>query len=234
MKELKNLVSVGTATLKDFESLGIHSVEELARCEPLTLYETLCALKGQQDPCVEDVMRCAVEQARHPALSEEQKKWPFWSRVRKERQVSYKLYVEKPAGFKVQFQAVGCYLEWNQRVFIIQRHPNSPQGLTWGLPAGKVDPQEKPDVAMRRELFEELELVVELSQLKDVGTLWIKLPHVDYTFQMFRLKLDAEPVFAINPEEIVDSAWVTLQEAQFKPLIAGGHEAFNYYASKVC
>ncbi len=87
-KKLNDLVSVGPETLKDFDALGIKTLGQLAKQEPHLLYKKLCALTGiKQDPCVEDVFAAAIAQARDPHLPEEQKKWAYWSRVRKTRPV---------------------------------------------------------------------------------------------------------------------------------------------------
>ena len=81
---LKNLVSVGPATLRDFELLGVRDVEHLALCDPKELYERLCEITGERhDPCCEDVFRAAVAQARNPNLPAEQRRWWYWSRKRR-------------------------------------------------------------------------------------------------------------------------------------------------------
>jgi len=85
-RELGDLISIGPAMLKDFEMLGIRSVEELARRDPLRMYEKMERLTGQrQDPCVLDTFCAAVAQARDPRLGAEKCQWWWWSRRRKER-----------------------------------------------------------------------------------------------------------------------------------------------------
>jgi predicted RecB family nuclease len=85
-RELKDLDGIGPAMLGDFDKLGITSVKELARRNPETLYEQLCAATRQrQDICVLDVFRCAVAQARNPRLPAAQKSWWYWSRIRKQK-----------------------------------------------------------------------------------------------------------------------------------------------------
>ena len=84
---LKDLDSVGPAMLRDFELLGIRSVEELARRPPETMYEQLVARRGPQDICVLDVFRCAVAQARNPRLPAAQRNWWYWSCLRKARRL---------------------------------------------------------------------------------------------------------------------------------------------------
>jgi len=84
---LGDLVSVGPAILRDFEMLGLRSVEALARRNPEKLYEQLCAVTGRQhDICCLDVFRAAVAQARNPKLPAKQRNWWYWSRVRKARE----------------------------------------------------------------------------------------------------------------------------------------------------
>lgn len=86
-RRLAELESVGPATLRDFERLGIRTVGQLARRNPERLYERLCQITGQaQDICCLDVFRAAVAQARHPRLPAEQKRWWYWSRRRLVRQ----------------------------------------------------------------------------------------------------------------------------------------------------
>jgi len=83
-RELKDLVSIGPAMLRDFKMLGIDSVPQLARQDPERMYERLCSRTGQrQDICVLDVFRAAVAQANDPRLPAEQCQWWYWSRLRK-------------------------------------------------------------------------------------------------------------------------------------------------------
>ena len=87
-RRLEDLVSVGPATVADFERLGIRTVNELARRRPEKLYEKLCEVTGQrQDICCLDVFRAAVAQARNPKLPAAQRKWWYWSRLRKKAEI---------------------------------------------------------------------------------------------------------------------------------------------------
>lgn len=83
-RQLRDLVSVGPATVADLNLLGVHTVAQLAEHEPLALYEELCARTGaRHDPCCLDVFCAAVAQARDPQLPEEQRNWWYWSRLRR-------------------------------------------------------------------------------------------------------------------------------------------------------
>jgi nucleotidyltransferase/DNA polymerase involved in DNA repair len=86
-RRLQDLISVGPAMLRDFDLLGVHNVQQLARKNPATLYRKLCRITGQRiDICCQDIFAAAVAQARDPLLRAEKCQWWFWSRQRKARQ----------------------------------------------------------------------------------------------------------------------------------------------------
>lgn len=82
-KALQELGSVGPATAKDFILLGFTKPEELRGQDAQKLYERLCKLtNSKQDPCVLDVLRCAIAQAENPRLPEKWKNWWAWTPYR--------------------------------------------------------------------------------------------------------------------------------------------------------
>lgn len=85
-RKLIDLAGIGKAMLSDFELLGIRNVDQLKKHDGRRLYQRLCEITGtRQDRCVEDTLVCAVAQARDPRLPPEQRRWWYWSRVRKAR-----------------------------------------------------------------------------------------------------------------------------------------------------
>lgn len=81
---LAGLRSVGPATRRDLELLGVRTLADLAAANPQELYDRLCARTGQRhDPCVLDVFACAVAQARDPRLPDAQRDWFAWTPHRK-------------------------------------------------------------------------------------------------------------------------------------------------------
>ena len=85
-RQLRDLISIGPAMLRDFELLKIRSVEQLAKQDPQRLYLRLGRVARQhQDICVLDVFEAAVAQARNPRLSAEQCQWWWWSKKRKQK-----------------------------------------------------------------------------------------------------------------------------------------------------
>ena len=83
-RELRELISIGPAMVRDFRLLGVRSVAELARQDPEEMYRRLGRVARQhQDICVLDTFRAAVAQARDPRLPAEKCQWWWWSEQRK-------------------------------------------------------------------------------------------------------------------------------------------------------
>lgn len=90
-RTLKDLISVGDATLKDFEILGIRTISSLSKKNARKLYLQLCKVTGKEhDICVEDVFSAAIAQARDQNLPLEKCQWWYWSKLRKETNDSIK------------------------------------------------------------------------------------------------------------------------------------------------
>jgi nucleotidyltransferase/DNA polymerase involved in DNA repair len=88
-RELKDLISVGPAMLRDFQLLGIQSVAHLAKQDPRAMYAKLGRVAGRhQDICVLDTFHSAVAQARNPRLPADRCQWWWWSRKRKKAAAS--------------------------------------------------------------------------------------------------------------------------------------------------
>lgn len=82
-KRLRDLKNVGKAALKDFEILGIHSLEDLKTQDPTHLFNELeRKTKARHDPCVWDVFAAAI----HEAQTGEATLWWSWTEKRKELQ----------------------------------------------------------------------------------------------------------------------------------------------------
>lgn len=85
-RQLKDLVSIGPATLDDFELLGIDSVAQLRIRNPQRMYQQLCRIKRRViDTCCLDVFVAAVAQAKDPNLPIEQRRWWYWSKARRQQ-----------------------------------------------------------------------------------------------------------------------------------------------------
>ncbi len=144
--------------------------------------------------------------------------------------MEYLTFTEPPEGFKPTVEVASCYCEYKNKILLLKRHPSRPQGGTWGVPAGKLEKGESPREAVIREIYEEVGFAIDDDSLKEIGCLYIRLPHVDYVYHMFRKTFATEPEIDLGLDEHLEASWVTVSEALRMPLIAGGHEALSHYS----
>lgn len=129
--------------------------------------------------------------------------------------------------FQPKAEAVVCYVEAEGQLLLIQQEIGKTDAGLWGGPAGKIEPGETPEMAVRRELFEETG-IQSSSQIVYLRTLYIRKPDFDYTYYMFRLQLDQKPSIQLSSEHS-DHRWVKSKEVETLPLRPGVKEALHFY-----
>ncbi len=134
-----------------------------------------------------------------------------------------------PENFHPKIEVAGCYCEYENKILLLKRAPHKLQGMTWGIPGGKLESEETPVEGVIREVFEEIGLKIDASKLSEIDTLYVRRSSIDYIFYRFRAHLSSLPVLHLNLEEHVEARWVTLEEALDLPLIYGGAEALVNY-----
>lgn len=84
-------------------------------------------------------------------------------------------------------------------------------------------------MAVIREIREEVGLNINDKDLKGIGKLYCRLPHMDYIYHLFSNRFVEFPNVTLALEEHFEMKWVTFEEALRLPLIAGGAQALKYY-----
>jgi 8-oxo-dGTP diphosphatase len=146
---------------------------------------------------------------------------------------SYKVFFTSPQDFTPRMHAAGCYLVCEGRILILQRHPEKFQGLTWGVPGGKLEPKEEASSAVIREVLEEVGISIPHSQLNFLGPLFVRLKNLDYIFEIFFCIFTEQPEVILEKSEHIEYGWFTLEQAKELDLIQGGIEALEFFQSKV-
>jgi hypothetical protein len=83
LSQFQTLGSVGLQSALDLWVLGCRRLSDLAKAEPAEMYRRLEKIVGQSlDPCVEDVLRCAVAQSVNRDLPEPLRQWWNWQEQR--------------------------------------------------------------------------------------------------------------------------------------------------------
>ncbi len=118
-----------------------------------------------------------------------------------------------------QVHAVGVIFENEHRqIIVLRRHPRDPEGATWGLVGGKVEPDETIVEAAVRETREEIGHSIDPVQLVFLKTYHWDRDDLDITFEVFKLTTLANDVtLAIDQDESTEHMWAYPHELQKRP-----------------
>lgn len=123
------------------------------------------------------------------------------------------IYFEEPKEFNSKFDVVSCFLEFQGKFLLLRRQDYKPQGNTWGVPAGKVEKNEKPLDGMIREFTEETGCIPDVKKFNFIKTIYVKYPEYDFVYHMYEYII-VEPLdIKIDPVAHKDYKWVDPQEA---------------------
>lgn len=123
---------------------------------------------------------------------------------------------------KRKMRTTGCFMEYNGKFIILHRHPNKPDGDTWGLPAGKVEGVETDEETILREIKEETGYIAINNELKLLGSYNFEFPDLSLEFPTYRLVLKHPVDVLFNPKEHINWKWVTAEECYAMPNLIRG------------
>ena len=121
-----------------------------------------------------------------------------------------------------KFDVVAAIIIKNDKYFIAQRNKNKHMGLSWEFPGGKVEKGETFEIALKREIKEELNIEINIKN---------KLGEENYQDDKINVKLHyficSHIDGAINLSEHEDSAWVTKKEFKNYNFAEGDSDIIN-------
>lgn len=129
------------------------------------------------------------------------------------------LYTKPPHTFSPQMDVVGCYVICGDAILLLHRHGHKSNGGLWGLPAGKREEGETLEGAMSRELKEETGLIVSVSEIRYLESVFVRHHQRDFVYSTFSLSYTLQPEIHINTYEHQSFAWVRPEEAFNLPLV---------------
>ena len=138
------------------------------------------------------------------------------------------VYEHVPEGFSPQVEIAAVYVNVDGRILLLQIADHKQEKGAWGVPAGKLEANEEPLHAAKRELFEETAIDVPLDKLRALGVLYVRKPSLDYVYHLFGLNLDAIPSLTLSSEHS-SHIWVSREEAHALPLMDGAGRALDVY-----
>jgi len=131
------------------------------------------------------------------------------------------IYLKPPSNFKPKFEVVSCYLQSNNKILLLKRHSQKPEGNTWCVPAGKIESKENLRAAILRELKEETNIDLDAKNLKYFKKIYARFPTYGFIYHMFQIQLKdiSNLNILINPKEHTEYIWTELKKALKMPLI---------------
>ena len=70
-----------------------------------------------------------------------------------------------PKNFTPIVEVTACYIHFNNKFLFLHRAPETPQGYTWGIPAGKMEQGENPLQSIIREVSEEVGIILDENKV---------------------------------------------------------------------
>ena len=121
-----------------------------------------------------------------------------------------------------KFNVVAAIIIKDDKYFIAQRNRNKHMGLSWEFPGGKVEEGESFEIALKREIEEELNIEINIKN---------KLGEENYQDDKINVKLHYFICSHFNGEIILneheDSAWVTKNEFKNYNFAEGDSDIIN-------
>lgn len=147
---------------------------------------------------------------------------------------STQLHLEKPTDFQSMASIATCWLSYRQEFLFLQYGPQTTpdKALLWGVPGGKIEPNETPAQAVVREIWEETSVQLEEPKLLDLRHFYISKPNWRFTYHMFAYVLQNKPIVRLSPEH-QDYAWLTLEKVSTLCVIPGVLETIEIFKNRV-
>lgn len=97
--------------------------------------------------------------------------------------------------------------EDKQLILAARRSPDQSYPGYWGLPGGKIEPGEKPQIALHRELHEEVGITVSTSEF--IGIVQHDYPEFSVTLEVYKVTNYSGRVFNKEGQELT---WVAVNK----------------------
>lgn len=115
-----------------------------------------------------------------------------------------------PKDFNPKIRVAACFIEHGNQVLFLHRAEHISQGGTWAIPGGKINNDETPEQAIRREIIEECKY--ELVNPIFMQVVYIRYPDYDYEYYMFKEVTTVKPKIIIDSNESQDYTWLVRDE----------------------
>jgi len=117
------------------------------------------------------------------------------------------------------FHSVGCICKYKGEFLLLKRTKTRSFPEKWGIPTGKMRPDETTKKAIVRELYEETHILCSAENLKFVDSFQIENDNMNFLYSLFVLELTEKREIIINPQEHTEYKWVEFKNIDKYDLI---------------
>lgn len=139
------------------------------------------------------------------------------------------IYKDISKKFSPRFEIVSCYIECDGNILLLHRPKHKSEGGKWGVPAGKMEVGETPEIALLREIKEETGILLDKEILNFLTKICVRHSDYDFVYHMYRANLENAPEVKINPQEHQDYIWKTPERALEMNLVTDLDECIKMY-----
>ena len=125
------------------------------------------------------------------------------------------IFDKAPEDFKPASEVVACLIECGEQILLLKRKDKNQY---WAQPAGGKDHGETLIQAVLREVLEETGLMMDEKKVAFIKTFFVRYPHKDFSFSVFRYTLARKPKIRLC-EEHSEHLWTTPAQALLLNLI---------------
>jgi len=119
----------------------------------------------------------------------------------------------KDPNFKAEKIICACNIIYKDKILLLLRNGDKPQGNTYGVPAGKVKRSENPKEAAVREIKEETGIEVKDIELEYKKTFQVSYEDYNFEFYLYHLYLIKKPKVYIDKKEHKGYRWERPEDA---------------------
>lgn len=121
-------------------------------------------------------------------------------------------HVSVVSGTGAPFTGAGTLISDGNNILLVKQNRWASGYQTWEIPMGGIDPEEAPEDAAIRELFEETGLALPVSSLNTLGTVRPLSAKIRSLNHIYHVSIPKTPIEHVENDEIITIAWVPIED----------------------
>jgi len=119
-------------------------------------------------------------------------------------------------------KAVGCFIEYDNKILILHRNNNVPQKNKWGLTGGEIDLNSSPEETLIKKISDEIGCNFLKSNLNFLGKYNLNYTDENFEFYTYRIKVKKIIDIKLNTIGHDKYKWISPEECYLMPDLLDG------------